>query len=137
MTNQLPGKPSELLELALSDLAKVERSSKYNVSMGNWHSPTRYNGCHVCMAGAVMAKTLEAVRFKEHVPGDFETDTKMKLRALDYFRAGWLDLALTFLGIDLPQSLARKIDVADYHENRRDFKKDMRSIIKALEHEGL
>jgi len=50
----LPDKLSDIILIALEDLRKVERSKKYKVYMGVWHSP---NGvCSVCFAGAVMSQ---------------------------------------------------------------------------------
>lgn len=137
MSNELPDKPSDLLELALSDLEKVEGSSRYKVYMYTWHVPQKRSVCQVCMAGAVMAKTLKADRFKRHSPEDFENDTKKKLTALNYFRTGLLDLALEVLGIDHPLSLVKSTWVASYQTDREQFKKDMRDIIEALKGEGL
>ena len=139
MNNErLPDEPSELLALALSDLEKVERSSEYQVSMMDWHAPTTEAGvCNACMAGAVMAKTLEVNRFEEYLPSDFGTDTENKLFSINRFRKGCLTSGLEILGIDRPRSLASEIDVADYHEDPNQFKENMRDIIEALEREGL
>ena len=137
MTDKLPDKPSELLQLALDDLAKVERSLDYEVDMENWHTPPEGGVCHVCMAGAVMAKTLKVDRFKGYTPHNFETGTRKKLRALDIFRTGNLIRALDVLEIDHSRFIALRIGVTDYHEDRTQFKEDMRDIIEALEREGL
>ena len=137
MTDQLPDKPSELLELALSDLAKVEASPEYETNMWGWHSPSYTGVCYVCMAASVMAKTLEVDRFKSFSPADFETDTQNKLFAIDNFRTGDLDLALETLGINRPHSLTDYIDVADYDDDPKQFKEDMSDIIKMLKREEL
>ena len=137
MTNQLPDKPSELLELALSDLAQAERSSKYEVVMseGHWHTE---DGVRLaCVARAVMAGTLKVDRFKKRSPDGSETDTEKKLRALDYFRTGDLGLALEFLGIDHPASLTTCVWTTDFHKDRKRFTKNMWFIIKGLKGEGL
>lgn len=137
MTNQLPDKPSELLALALADLAKVEKSLRYEVCMEYWHLPTEDGVCQVSMAGALMAKTLKVDRFKEFKPSDFETDTKNNLLAIEYFRMGFLGLALKIFGIGSRRYPGVMIDVAYYHTHRKRFKKDMRDIIKMLEREDL
>lgn len=54
-------KLSDLLELALADLAQVEGSSHerpVQVDMGYWHA-TFEGVCFVCLAGAVMDQTLK------------------------------------------------------------------------------
>lgn len=64
----LPDKLSELLEVALTDLKKCERSTKYRVSMLHWHTPVpEGNACWVCLAGSVMAKEFKLS------PKDFAT----------------------------------------------------------------
>ena len=136
-SKQLPDKPSDLLTLALADLKKVERSSKYKVAMSKWHMPTADGACAVCMAGAVIAKTLEVERFKERTPSAFETDTEKKLCAIDYLRRGDLTVALYVLGFDHPRFLVGAIDVVDYQDDPQQFKKDMQDLIKALKGEGL
>ena len=137
MTDQLPDKPSELLALAVADLAKVEASPEYEVNMDDWHQPKKGGVCCVCMAAAVMAKTLKVDRLITRMPSDFETDTRKKLSAIDYLRVGDLEYALNILGIDHPRFLVSKIDVADYHDDPKQFKEDMRAIIEALKREGL
>ena len=137
MTDKLPDKPSDLLALALSDLAKIEASPEYEVNMEDWHQPKKSGVCEVCMAAAVMAKTLKVDRFKGYMPCDFETDTGKKLMALEYFCRGDLTYALKTLGFDHPRFLVGEIDAADYDDNRKQFEKDMRAIIKALKGEGL
>lgn len=57
--NLLPNKPSELIEVALVDYAKVKRSKKFVIDMGDWYTRRGAGICHVCLAGAVMAKTLQ------------------------------------------------------------------------------
>lgn len=61
---QLPDKKSELIRLAIADLEKCEQDPNYTIDMTRWHEP-RYDGvCQVCLAGSVMAKTLNAnIRF--------------------------------------------------------------------------
>ena len=54
-----PSKPSELIRLALRDLRSVERSKKYSVNMHAWHQPLSDQVCEVCLAGAVMARSLK------------------------------------------------------------------------------
>lgn len=56
----LPTKPSALLRLALEDLEAVEADKKYKVAMGKWHEPN--GACKVCLAGSVLAKTLQVPR---------------------------------------------------------------------------
>lgn len=53
----------QLLELALTDLEKAEKSKKHKIDMDVWYKP---NGvCTVCLAGSVMAFSLDAAIRKE------------------------------------------------------------------------
>lgn len=83
----LPDKPSELIDLALRDLADVESDPNYCVEMEvQWHASLYWyqSGrpkCAVCLAGAVMARSLHAPPNEIVTPaaceGDYPTlDTK-------------------------------------------------------------
>lgn len=81
---KLPNKLSELIRLAMKDLELVENDEKYKVDMdmGSWHFPwfseeaehfdvdDEVEVCNVCLAGAVMAKTLDYALWSE---GDFNS----------------------------------------------------------------
>lgn len=91
--NKLPNLPSDLLRLAVDDLTRVEADSRYRVDMGFWHKPTTSpdNGgvvCGVCLAGAVMAKSLEAEINVSASPVNADDKTYNQLEALNSFRAG-------------------------------------------------
>ena len=81
-----PDKKWKLLELALNDLRKAERSKKYEVDMGQWHVPNSV--CKVCLAGAVMAFSLDANQSEEVDPGDFDDGWDEALSELDSMRCG-------------------------------------------------
>ena len=51
----LPNLPSELITIALADLALVEAAPRYRVNMGESHAPGLE--CSVCFSKALMAKT--------------------------------------------------------------------------------
>lgn len=73
--NMLPDKLSDCLELALADLAKVERhKSKYVVNMGRWHEHDD-GKCSVCLAGSLLAKTM---KIPDDVNLDVEGDRVMR-----------------------------------------------------------
>jgi len=127
-------KPSKLIRLALNDLAKVERSKSYSIYMGAWHTPIGPN-CAVCLAGAVMAKTLETPISNEVGPLSFDVRTRYALEAIDDFRCGSVADGLETLGLDDAGVLDRPI--TPYSRNRARFKTDMRKLVKELEAEGL
>lgn len=125
---RLPKKLSDLILLALGDLEAVERSSRFKVDMKDWFSvknAIRYQAgrarvnssltsetahCTVCFAGAVMARSLDAVEKSLNLedegymtPYDFGNNEN-KLQALNSIRLGDVRLALHHLGRDLPES---------------------------------
>lgn len=96
---ELPEKPSDLIELALADLRKVEKDERYVVNMRDWHAPAPAFGfCNVCLAGAVMAGTLGHSPDECLTPGDLGPTLDSKLRALDSLRLGRVRTALDYLG---------------------------------------
>jgi hypothetical protein len=152
---ELPDKPSDLLELALRDLEFVEQDDKYRVRMWMWHLPERafmqpaspplY--CNVCLAGSVLAKTLNVpfdvpVLVSEFDASGDEAFDKLvhKLRAVDYLREGDVGGALWILeypreDVDNGRHLNR--DVAEYDEdNPHWFYDSMRELVKVLRTNG-
>jgi hypothetical protein len=142
MVNQLPDKPSELLRTALSDLRACEGDPKYKINMHWWHR-ARLDGCYVCLAGAVMAKTLE-FSFEENVAVynfdnffDRKGELNSKLSALDWFRRGEIFDAFVDLGVKKPETLPDEITITPYEEGPEEFHRDMEGLITMLEQEGL
>ena len=84
---RLPDTLHELLSLALDDLEKVIKDDRYNVDMGTWHEPIE-GKCSVCLAGAVMAKTIKISEIQDTVPKDLEEEIHLKLYAIDSLRMG-------------------------------------------------
>ena len=115
---KLPGKPSELIKLAINDLKEVERDPRYRVDMDQWHrvGMPYDDRCHLCLAGAVMAGQLGVDSDEGATPGMF--DELKALRALDEFRQGELHNAFGYLSIDIPNDLRYDIEVPDYSNSR-------------------
>ena len=82
----LPDKLSELIRIALHDEAKAVASKDYEIDMTTWHRPG--DVCSVCLAGAVMAFTLDALPTRNVDPGHFDPETQNKLRSLEHIRRG-------------------------------------------------
>jgi hypothetical protein len=95
-TATLPGKLSDLITLALSDLEKVEGNPDYTIKMSHWHIPCR-DTCLVCLAGCVMASTLQAPRGRMLGPQSLGETVSAKLLALDCVRTGYIVDALYHL----------------------------------------
>ncbi len=99
-STELPNKLSALIRVALADLRKCEEDPKYVIFMEDWHVPQDNGVCAVCLAGAVMAKSLNAdVRYRL-LPLDFIGPViSNKLRALNDARLGDVGAALCNLRI--------------------------------------
>lgn len=147
MTNNLPDKMSDLIELALMDLEAVENNPQYSVNMGFWHEPRFDTGmgvfCAVCFAGAVMANTLKADVNMDAFPGRFDKETETKLLSLDDLRRGevwnavddWKTRGLLPRDTVLPSEI-QYFDIARYSDNPVDFKQDMANMALALREHG-
>jgi hypothetical protein len=100
----LPNKLSDLLELAVRDAQACEAEpKKFKLAMGHWLTEDR-GVCLVCMAGAVMVKTLGVTvdRNKEQHPST--TGYRPQLFAIDSMRIGDFVDAADELGIDAKTS---------------------------------
>ena len=135
----LPNKPSDLIIVALADLEKVEANPNYVIQMDTWHMPSDDGRCVVCLAGSVIASTLNHDRFKTGHPGDFSGAIPDKLDALNDFRSGYLQIGLDSMGIypDDYTGISETVHVASYADNPAEFKKDMLRIVKILQESGL
>ena len=113
----LPDKPWELIRLALHDLELCEASPRYKINMGTWHSAdlTKRNVCNVCLAGSVMAKSLN-IKFNQDVYSVAWSSlcggrkTIDKLLAINDFRVGNIFRAMVGLGY-------RVININDIDKN--------------------
>lgn len=132
---KLPDKPSQLIRVALRDLEKCERSRLYHVDMLDWHRPNGH--CRVCLAGAVMAKSLGVPHNIKISPFDFEGEVMQKLRALNFFRCGFYDEAFYVLEIKRPEAFPDEANITDYADDKAQFKRDMRKLASLLAKEGL
>lgn len=114
----LPDSKRQLLHLALDDLEKCEADPRYEIDMGEWHSATS-KVCLVCLAGSVMAKSLECKPSEFLAPSD--TNERRKL--------AWLDNVRTYF--ILPEGL-EELDRVSYRQNPTLFKSSMRKIADAF-----
>lgn len=126
LTDQLPDKPSDLIKVALVDLKSIRRSQKYIVNMQRWHEPIG-DACHVCLAGAVMARSLGANPHGDLTPGDYGGMISKKLDALDDFRSGAVSVGFDSLGLGYEHGEAFDRFVPGFNRN------DPRPFYKAME----
>ena len=75
---------TELLEVAVKDAKSISKDPNYIFDVDTWHLPIN-NGeqCAVCIAGAVIAKTLQIEKKRMVPPSIFNTRTNRLLRVLD------------------------------------------------------
>ena len=103
MTNpSLPDLPSALIRVALTDLQVIQKNPAYNIKMSMWHMTLvddEETICQVCLAGAVMANTLNADITRDMSPQDYSRVDARKLDALDDFRNGHVGRAFKVLNI--------------------------------------
>jgi hypothetical protein len=135
---KLPDKLSELIRLALRDLAAVEANPTYKVSMcDSWHEP-HGKVCHVCLAGAVMAKTLATSPREDKVPYEYpDTHTVSRLLALDYVRVGNVDFALVKLKLGIPETLTTSRIIPQYDDDPTEFRQAIETLADDLAAHGL
>lgn len=96
---ELPDKLWQLLELAINDAQLCQSDSQFKLDMLEWLEPDCEDTvCRVCMAGAVMAKTLGCPTDEECYPSRIGGTTEAKLRAINELRLGdvygaksWID----------------------------------------------
>lgn len=164
---KLSDTPSKALRQALADLEIIEKDDRYRVDMWAWHAPanqlnwtseeeSEQNKCHVCLAGAVLARN-GAAEPDEHVwMSAVEPKLFAQMEAIDMFRRGAIESGLRlWTGVsdddtatrvlDLLASgdenddrkLIADIDVADYEKNPAAFKGGVWQVIEQLERLGL
>lgn len=141
---KLPGQPSALIRVALKDLAAVERSKRYKIDMEMYWHEMRFDPragyrpvCSVCLAGAVMAKSLNVDYSSCSIPNLFKE--KMPLQALNCLRRGDVYGAFLLLQIDseiLTEVHLNNVSITPYQDSARLFKHDMHQLADQLEQLG-
>lgn len=141
---QLSKIPSEAIEQAIHDLEEVESDERYLVDMGEWHSPRDSDGkCHVCMAGAVMAKRYNLPITAYATPGygivlqPFDTSTQMRLCGLDMFRTGRIEEGLRLFGVENMSHGTKYRWTKSYEVDPTTFKRQILKLASDLRQEGM
>ena len=145
--NVLPDRPSLLIALALDDLELARQDPNYEINMADWHVPNHAKGtCEVCLAGAVLAKTLRIEKSTDYISLSFTNGNGEKITALDYFRSGYMNEAIDCF-VSLKGRFGKRylkhigklkeMPVTQYDENPNQFVKDMDEMRLKLESLGL
>ena len=125
----LPDTLYGLLELAMEDYEKVLQDDRYEVKMAAWHAPIEEGKCEVCLAGAVMSKTLRVDIDNFAYPNSFIDTIERKLLAINALRTGDIAEAGYQIGKEI-QGGDR--EVADYDDNPDKWEMDMHVLIDEL-----
>ena len=89
---------SDLLEAAIDDARSLDPEHYQPVSYA-WHSPDEDGPCQVCLAGSLIAKSLQGSPHQMLTPYRFSEDTQRMLQAVDYMRNGnWYLAFIRFYG---------------------------------------
>jgi len=77
--SNLPSRVSDLIRLAIKDLEVCEADPLYEIDLSYWHMYDQKNKvCLVCLAGALMAKSL-GVEYKENRYPTGEVEPQLRL----------------------------------------------------------
>jgi hypothetical protein len=141
-------KPSQLIKIALKDLAKAEKSPRYVIKMEHWHTLLSNGKCAVCLAGSVIAGTA-CVPHSMYVSEPNEIDGlefSDRMDALNCLRSGGLREFLYDCGVPWEKADAWVDDHADMMDtipqnytarSRKKFRKALFAIADSLEKAGL
>lgn len=141
--SKLPKKLGALVRLAIADLRQVAKDSRYAVDMHSWHGRPYEAVCHVCFAGAVMARSLATPHNLSIGPGALANSSRIsqkderRLYALDALRLGsiWLGVYRLCKGkiTPLPTGCPETITVVPYDVDPKQFFRDMNKVARTLE----
>lgn len=132
-------KLSTLLQIAVDDVCRSERSKKYKIEMHDWHNPDGMGRCSVCAAGAVMSRTLRCPVTRSFVPSSYTDGAIIKrLHAIDDLRQGYIARAAREIGLGWEIAACPPIvKVTKYHDNKILWYSDMENLIALLKKNGL
>ena len=148
---KLPNTLHELLDLALNDLEKSEKSGDI-IEMATWYKNINlfglYKYCEVCMAGAVMKNYLNnknsILSIFKRGPSYYDLDTENKLRIINYLRLGRLLLSgQLFYEFRFNEMIKQKDiqhidwDITPYEADKDQFKTDIKELINYLKEKNI
>jgi hypothetical protein len=119
-------KPSRLIEMAMEDLVKCEKSKKYRIEMGEWiakkwSSNVQKEVCYVCLAGACVSQRFDIKHSLNASVGELaETiidghaeEVERRMEALDQFRLGYVADAIESMHIKVSDEVFERIKIFD------------------------
>ncbi len=136
-------KMSRMLEMALEDLVAIETDPGYGIDMGVWHErgQERPSVCYVCLAGSVMAKSLDLSKDEgfQHGRHRWGNDVANRLKALNSLRKGCVTTAFLHMGTLAPEGIKDSMPSRDpvyLSKDKSIFRGDMQAIIAELKKHG-
>jgi len=136
--SELPDKIGDLIRLAVKDLTLCEDDPQYKINMEYWHKPGWVTDlCYVCLAGSVIAQTLEMSPNLYYSPGcqirgkRIGDVVEAKIRLLDSLREARFVLAempdnySKIVGLNDLIDSGKLFDAIPYEDDPVQFKEDM------------
>ena len=134
-TKTLPDKLSALIKVGIRDIKQCERDPQYEIHMYAWHEPAG-NVCYVCLAGAVLAKSLGVSPDTYSCGMDLGDEVVRKTEALNEVRTGNVSGAICAL-TDCSNGEQFNRPITHYKSNPARFKSEMLQLAADLEAAGL
>ena len=135
---KLPDTLSGLIRVALVDLCKCEKDDKYDIFMEDWHTPQDSGICEVCLAGAVMAQTLDIPIENESFPSEFGFQIQQGLHALNSIKRGHVsDIIMSLNPENRNPTKVYNRDIVEYENDSELFHKQMNQLADDLEKAGM
>ena len=117
VSERLSDVPSEALRQAVSDAKACEEHPDFTLNMGTWHGPTNDGTCHVCLAGAGVARRTRIGRHTFIGPSNMGPKIAAKMRGLDDFRTGYIATALEKFGVPTERAYRWPDRIHDYGDD--------------------
>ena len=113
---KLPQYPSQLLQLALDDIAVIKKDKRYKINTGVWHNPNKKT-CSVCLSGAVLANTL---KLNSNIEVSFPHEFKYEIGGDNCIKLVFIDTL-------------RRLDLVNFYDEYRNFLKKLHLTDKEME----
>ena len=133
---------SKVIRLGIGDGRLMNEDPEFGPEASVWcamgYTLTNKRACLACFAGAVMRGTLGVTSAKIRtgrlrLPGDFDEESRRKLIALEYARAGRYSVAIaTITQIAIPHGEKRRLERLVPKSKYREFN-DRKSFAKFLD----
>lgn len=132
----------KLWRIALTDLRLAERDKNCKISMVVWfkRKSPRAKQCVVCAAGSVLRRRGDIVGITCYYPM-YDNKFGSRLMAINGLREGFVKYALEESDFPIPKSFdinqCGYFPIAEYDENKKQFWKDARQLLKYLKENDL